>query len=79
MINPDHSKSILTSKEFATETKFTHVAKALGKVSTLPGEEGDFFENPYKSRERRGRPPNFQNHFQKELKTNKVQIQQSSC
>ena len=67
LLLPDHTKSILTSKEFASESKFISVAKALGKMTSFPEEDGEFYENPYKSRERRGRPPNFQNHLQKEL------------
>jgi hypothetical protein len=51
---PDHVKSILTSKEFANETKFITVARALGKVIYEDGKE--FYENPFKSKDRRGRP-----------------------
>ncbi len=29
---PDHTKSVLTSKEFASETKFITVARAMNKV-----------------------------------------------
>jgi hypothetical protein len=32
MLAPDHVKSILTSKEFASETKFVAVARAMNKV-----------------------------------------------
>ena len=30
--SPDHTKSVLTSKEFASETKFITVARAMNKV-----------------------------------------------
>ena len=51
---PDHTKSILTSKEFASETKFMAVARAMDRVH---GEEGrELYENPFKSKDRRGRP-----------------------
>ena len=32
ILAPDHIKSILTSKEFASETKFVAVARAMNKV-----------------------------------------------
>ena len=32
MLAADHIKSILTSKEYASETKFVAVARAMGKV-----------------------------------------------
>lgn len=32
MLAPDHIKSILTSKEYASEGKFIAVARAMGKV-----------------------------------------------
>lgn len=51
---PDHLKSILTSKEFASETKFVAVARAMGKISISDGKE--LYENPYKSNDKRGRP-----------------------
>jgi hypothetical protein len=51
---PDHLKSILTSKEFASETKFVAVARAMGKISISEGKE--VYENPYKSNDKRGRP-----------------------
>jgi|LauGreDrversion4_2_1035121.scaffolds.fasta_scaffold466291_2 hypothetical protein len=51
---PDHLKSILTSKEFASESKFVAVARAMGKISFLEGKE--MYENPYKSNDKRGRP-----------------------
>lgn len=35
MLQPDHIKSILTSKEFASESKFIAIAKAMGKHSAL--------------------------------------------
>ena len=52
--HPDHLKSILTSKEFASETKFVAVARALGKVNFSDGKE--IYETPYKSKDKRGRP-----------------------
>jgi hypothetical protein len=51
---PDHTKSVLTSKEFASETKFIAVARAMNKVVFEDGKE--IYENPYKSKDRRGRP-----------------------
>ncbi len=51
---PDHQKSILTSKEFASETKFLAVARAMNKITFQDGKE--FYDNPYKSNDRRGRP-----------------------
>jgi hypothetical protein len=51
---PDHTKSILTSKEFAQESKFISVARGMGKVKYENGKE--IYENPYKSKDRRGRP-----------------------
>jgi len=33
LVQPDHIKSILTSKEYASEEKFVAVAKAMGKVA----------------------------------------------
>ena len=53
-IMPDHTKSILTSKEFASETKFITIARAMNKVIIEEGKE--IYENPYKSKDRRGRP-----------------------
>jgi hypothetical protein len=52
--HPDHLKSILTSKEFASETKFVAVARAMGKVNFSDGKE--VYETPYKSKDKRGRP-----------------------
>ena len=51
---PDHIKSILTSKEFASETKFVAVARAMNKITFENGKE--MYENPFKSKDRRGRP-----------------------
>ena len=50
----DHTKTILTSKEFANETKFISVARAMNKVVFEDGKE--IYENPYKSKDKRGRP-----------------------
>lgn len=33
MLQPDHTKNILTSKEYATEIKFLAVARAMNKVT----------------------------------------------
>ncbi len=33
VLEPDHTKSILTSKEYASEAKFIAVARAMNKVS----------------------------------------------
>jgi hypothetical protein len=41
---PDHTKSILTSKEFAQESKFISVARGMGKVKYENGKE--IYENP---------------------------------
>ncbi len=57
MLQPDHIKSILTSKEYACESKFIAVARAMGKVRFEDGGAKEFYENPYKSKDRRGRPP----------------------
>lgn len=62
LLNPDHVKSILTSKEYASEAKFVAVARALGKLDYDNGKE--IYENPYKSKDRRGRPS-----------TSKIQVQ----
>lgn len=43
---PDHAKSILTSKEFASETKFVAVARAMNKIEYANGKE--LYVNPYK-------------------------------
>ena len=56
MLQIDHVKSILTSKEYANEGKFIAVARAMGKV-LLDAEGREHFENPYKAKDRRGRPP----------------------
>ncbi len=63
---PDHLKSILTSKEFASETKFINVARAMHKVRFEDGKE--FFETPYKSKDRRGRPSTQMIMYKEELK-----------
>jgi hypothetical protein len=55
MLQPDHIKSILTSKEYASEAKFVAVARAMGKF--IIQEDKEMFENPYKMRDKRGRPP----------------------
>jgi len=56
LVQEDHVKSILTSKEFASEEKFMAVAKAMDKVRLTP--EGlELYTNPYSNKERRGRPP----------------------
>lgn len=52
MLQPDHVKSILTSKEYAAEAKFVAVARAMGKISFDKGVEK--YENPYKQKEKRG-------------------------
>ena len=54
MLQADHIKSILTSKEYASEAKFIAVARAMNKV-IVEGEK-ELYENPYKSKDRRGRP-----------------------
>ena len=54
MLQPDHIKSILTSKEYASEAKFVAVARAMNKV--VYENEKEYYENPYKARDRRGRP-----------------------
>jgi cell fate regulator YaaT (PSP1 superfamily) len=43
---PDHTQSILTSKEFAKEVKFIAVARAMGKVKQTG--DCEYYENPYK-------------------------------
>lgn len=54
MLQPEHIKSILTSKEYASEAKFIAVARAMNKVTIQDGSE--MYQNPYKSRDKRGRP-----------------------
>ena len=51
---PEHVKSIITSKEFASETKFIAVARAMNKIGFEEGKE--FYETPFKSKDKRGRP-----------------------
>ena len=65
-VSPDHLKSILTSKEFASETKFINVARAMNKIRYEDGKE--FFETPYKSKDRRGRPSTQMLIYKEELK-----------
>ena len=48
---PDHSKSVLTSKYYATEKRFISLARALKKVQKL--EEKEFYENPYSTKDPR--------------------------
>ena len=48
---PDHGKSVLTSKYYATEKRFISLARALKRVQKL--EEKEFYENPYAPREPR--------------------------
>ena len=50
----DHVKSIITSKEYASEAKFMAVAQAMNKIYLSQNVE--CIENPYKERTRRGRP-----------------------
>ena len=71
MLSPDHIKSILTSKEYASEAKFIAVAKAMTKVAYEGGKE--FYENPYKARDRRGRPSTQMILFQEEMKKREVE------
>lgn len=47
---PDHTGSILTSKEYAHEIKFVSVARALGKSKTVHDKE--YFIDPYASKEK---------------------------
>ena len=54
LIQTEHIRSILTSKEFACESKFMAVAQALGKLQIIDSKE--FYINPYKMSEKRGRP-----------------------
>jgi hypothetical protein len=46
LIQTDHTRSILTSKEFASEEKFIAVARAMGKVTLNPNGQ-ELFANPY--------------------------------
>lgn len=55
LLQIDHVKSILTSKEYATEAKFMAVARAMGKVRRVIGGI-ELYENPYKAKDRRSRP-----------------------
>ena len=66
MLAPDHIKSILTSKEYASEAKFVAVARAMNKVQKIDDKE--MYENPYKAKDRRGRPSTQIGMFNEELK-----------
>ena len=48
---PDHTKSVLTSKYYATEKRFISLARALKKVQKLENKE--YYENPYQPREQK--------------------------
>ena len=48
---PDHAKSVLTSKYYATEKRFISLARALKRVQKL--DDAEFFENPYTHRDTR--------------------------
>jgi hypothetical protein len=63
---PDHVKSILTSKEFSSETKFVSIARAMNRVA-IEGER-ELYENPYKSKDKRGRPSTQLLLYREELK-----------
>lgn len=64
--SPDHLKSILTSKEFASETKFVAVARAMNKIHKEDGKE--YYDNPFKSKDKRGRPSTQLLLYREELK-----------
>ena len=42
---PSHGETIITSKMFASEEKFLSLAKSMGKIRVLDGEE--YIESPY--------------------------------
>lgn len=63
---PEHLKSILTSKEFASETKFVAIARAMNKIQYEDGKE--LYENPFKSKDKRGRPSTQLLLYKEELK-----------
>ena len=54
--NPTHITSILTSKEYGNEMLILELAKRHNKLKKEGGKT--FIENPYKRREKRGRPSN---------------------
>jgi hypothetical protein len=51
ILQGDHTPSILTSKDFASEFKFIAIAQGLGKVQLVNGRE--MFENPYWSEKKK--------------------------
>lgn len=53
ILQGDHTPSILTSKDFASEFKFVAIAQGLGKVQIVEGRE--MFENPYRSDKKKGK------------------------
>jgi hypothetical protein len=63
---PEHLKSILTSKEFASEAKFVVIARAMNKIQYEDGKE--LYENPFKSKDKRGRPSTQLLLYKEELK-----------
>ena len=72
MLQPDHTKSILTSKEYASEAKFVAVARAMNKVQKI--EDKEIYENPYKVKDRRGRPPSQMLLFNEEIKNRELDL-----
>lgn len=71
MLQPDHIKSILTSKEYASEAKFVAVARAMSKVQLE--NEIEHFENPYKTKDRRGRPSTQMILYQEEMRRREIE------
>ena len=53
ILQGDHTPSILTSKDFASEFKFVAIAQGLGKVQVIEGKE--MFENPFRSDKKKGK------------------------
>eukprot|EP00347_Sterkiella_histriomuscorum_P012715 403367493 len=53
--HPEHNSFVMTSKEFANEKKFIHVAKYYGKCQVRKDETpvAEYFQNPFNANDRR--------------------------
>eukprot|EP00347_Sterkiella_histriomuscorum_P003116 403365529 len=63
--HPEHNSFVMTSKEFATEKKFIHVAKYYGKCQVRKDETpvAEYFQNPFNPNDRRIRIERIQESF----------------
>mmetsp|Transcript_41439 Transcript_41439/g.30456 ORF Transcript_41439/g.30456 Transcript_41439/m.30456 type:complete len:99 (+) Transcript_41439:135-431(+) len=68
LLEPSHIKAILTSKEFASEERYISVARAMGKSKIIGDVE--YFENPYKPRQKKGKVASSKTIDQTYLNTN---------